>query len=249
MLRKLFQLIAFLITVVFVVVTLSFSAKESRNTTCNSIEVIFSKNDQIQIDRQEIIRLVKSSDAKLIGKQLTKINTDHIEKDIEKHQAVYKAEVYTITAKDTASYYGILGVKVKHREPVVRIMSSSGSYYLDRYGEKIPVSVNYSANVLVVTGDFSEEYAREKLLPFVLFIENDNFWKAQTEQVHVENKEEIILTPLVGDHLIDIGSVEDHEKKLRNMKEFYEQVLARNNWNKYKRISVKYNNQVIAKRR
>ncbi|MDD4143661.1 MAG: hypothetical protein PHN68_03395, partial [Prolixibacteraceae bacterium] len=247
--RRLFQLLTILAIIVFVVVTLAFSAKESRNTTCNNIEVIFREDDQIKIDREEIIRLVKSADTKLMGKQLRKINADHIEKEIEKHQAVFKAEVYKITAKDTTSYSGILGVRVKHREPAVRIMSSSGSYYLDSYGEKIPVSVNYTANVLVVTGNFSDTYASEKLLPFVLFIENDNFWKAQIQQVHVENQEELILTPLVGDHLIDIGSADDYQEKLSNMKAFYKQVLARNNWNKYERISVKYRNQVIAKRR
>ena len=249
MLRKLFQLITILIIIVFVVVTLSFSAKESRNTTCNNIEVIFREDDQIKINKEEIIRLVKSADTKLTGKQLRKINTDHIEKEVEKHQAIFKAEVYKITAKDTGSYSGILGVKVKHREPVVRIMSSSGSYYLDRFGEKIPVSVTYTANVLVITGNFTEKYAREKLLPLVLYIEKDNFWKAQLQQVHVENQEELVLTPLVGEHLIEMGSADDYEIKLCNMKAFYKQVLARNNWNKYERISVKYRNQVIAKRR
>jgi cell division protein FtsQ len=231
------------------VVTLSFSAKESRNTTCNSIEVIFRENDQIRIEREEIIRLVKSADTKLTGKQLRKINAYHIEKEIEKHQAVYKAEVYKITARDTTSYSGILGVKIRHRDPAVRIMSSSGSYYLDRFGEKIPLSVNYAANVLVITGNFSDDYARERLLPFVLFIESDSFWKAQIQQIHVKNQEELILTPLVGDHLIELGSIDDYENKLSNIKAFYKQVLARNNWNKYARISVKYRNQVIAKRR
>lgn len=249
MLRKLLKLIALFIITLFVVFTLAFSAKESRNSICNSIEVIFRENDQIKIDKDEIIRLVKSADPKLLGKQLKEINTEYIEKEVEKNQVIYKAEVYKIAARDSNSYSGILGVKIRHRDPVVRIMSSSGSYYLDRFGEKIPVSANYTANVLIVTGNFSDSYAAEKLLPMVLFIDQDDFWKAQTQQLHVENREEIILTPLVGDHLIELGTVDDYEQKLINMKEFYKQVLAKNNWNKYERISVKYKNQVVAKRR
>ncbi len=249
MLRKLFHIASILILAGFVIVTLSFTSREGRHTACNDIEVIFNEKDQIRISSDEIVRLVKIADSKIIGKELRRINADHIEKEIEKHQAVMNAEVYKITAKDTASYSGILGVRINHRVPVVRIMSSSGSYYLDKYGEKIPVSIYYSANVMVVTGSFSDKYAKEKVLPFILDVGNDPFWKAQTGQVHVENENEVLLTPLVGDHLIELGSLEDYEQKLINMKAFYKQVLAQNNWNKYGRICLKYKNQVIAKKR
>ena len=42
-----------------------------------------------------------------------------------------------------------------------------------------------------------------------------------------------LLTPLVGDHLIELGTLENYPEKLRNMKAFYKQVMANNNWNKY----------------
>ncbi len=151
--------------------------------------------------------------------------------------------------KDSSSYKGVLVVKVKHREPVVRVMSNTGSYYLDEFGGKIPISANYTANVLATTGFFPEKYATEKLLPFILFIENDEFWQAQIEQVHIEKNGEVLLIPLIGEHIIEFGKLDDYQRKLQKMKAFYEQVLAKNNWNKYKTVSLKYNNQVIAKRR
>jgi len=122
-------------------------------------------------------------------------------------------------------------------------MSSTGSYYLDKTGEQIPVSANYAARVLVSTGYFSEEFARNELLPFVLFLDENPFWKAQIEQVHVEQ------TAYSGDHVIELGALENYPVKLRNLKAFYEQVVARNQWDKYGQISVKYKNQVIAKKR
>jgi len=128
-------------------------------------------------------------------------------------------------------------------------MSSEGRYYLDRNGEAIPTSANYTANVLVATGYFSEQFAKTQLLPFVLFIEENLFWKAQVEQVHVEQNGDVLLTPLVGDHIIEMGSLEDYPQKLRNMKAFYQQIMAGNNWNMYQKLSVKYKNQVIAKKR
>ena len=87
------------------------------------------------------------------------------------------------------------------------------------------------------------------MLPFVLFVENDGFWQAQIEQVHVQQNGDVLLTPLVGEHIIEFGTLDNYERKLQKMKAFYEQVLANDNWNKYKTVSLKYNNQVIAKRK
>lgn len=249
MLRKLLKLIGFVVLVAFLVVTLAFSAKESRNIPCRSIEIEISDDELIKISKEEITRLVNSADEQLIGKDLEQINADFIETEVEKHQAIFNAEVYKVIVKDTVNYRGILGVRVKHREPAIRIMSAEGSYYLDKNGEKIPVSANYTANVLVATGYFSEKFAKEELLPFVLFLENNPFWKAQIEQIHVEQTGDIILTPLVGDHLIELGKLNNYPAKLRNMKAFYQQVMARNKWHEYKMVSLKYDNQVIAKKR
>lgn len=249
MLRKVLKLIGFVVLVAFLVVTLAFSGKESRNVPCRSIEIEISDDELIKISKEEITRLVNSADEQLIGKNLEQINADFIEREVEKHQAIFNAEVYKVIVKDTINYRGILGVRVKHREPAVRIMSAEGHYYLDKSGEKIPVSASYTANVLVATGYFSEKFAKEELLPFVLFLENNPFWKAQIEQVHVEKDGDIILTPLIGDHLIELGTLENYPAKLRNMKAFYQQVMARNKWNEYNMVSLKYDNQVIAKKR
>lgn len=249
MLRKILKLAGYLFLIAFFAVTLAFSARESRNISCRSIEIEFREDELIRTTKEEVARLIQVADNQIIGKELRQINADFIEKEVEKHQAILKAEVFKIVAKDSSSYKGILGVRVKHREPAVRVMSSSGTYYLDKTGEQIPVSTNYTARVLVATGYFSEEFAREKLLPFVLYLEENPFWQAQIEQVHVDQNGDVLLTPLVGDHIIELGSMENYQEKLRNMKAFYEQVLARNNWDKYEKISLKYKNQVIAKKR
>ncbi|MFW6289508.1 MAG: cell division protein FtsQ/DivIB [Mariniphaga sp.] len=249
MIRKIFILTGYLLLVVFMIITLSFAARKSDNVTCRNIHIEFGENELIQVSKEEIARLVRDADKQLMGKELKQVNADLIEKEVEKHPAVSNAEVFKVIAADSLSYNGILGVRVQHREPVVRIMSAAGKYYLDASGKKIPLSSSYTANVLVATGDFSEEFARRELLPFVLYLNSSLFWKAQIEQVHVENGGDVMLTPLVGDQVIELGSMESFPEKMRNLKAFYEQILAQNNWDKYKSISLKYKNQVIAKKR
>lgn len=248
MFRKLLKLAGILILIAFIVVTLAFTSGESKDVVCHDIEVSFSNSDVIHVNQNEILRKVKAADKQILNKTLDKINSDVIESEVEKIQAIREAEVYKIIVKDTASFKGVLVVKVKHREPVVRIISDNGSYFLDKEGNKIPVSSNYTANVLVVTGSLSEKYAAEEMLPFVQYIQHNDFWNAQIEQIHVEKDGDVLLSPLVGDQIIELGSLSDYESKLRRMKAFYEQVLVKNNWDKYKLISLKYSNQVIAKK-
>lgn len=250
MFRKLSKIGVFVVLAVFVVVTLAFTSLEYKNAACLDIEIAYGTDEVIQVDKDEIVRLVIAADTKILGKKFDKINAGLLEKAVEKHDAILSAEVYkVVTLSDSSSYQGVLAVKVKHREPVVRVMSNEASYYLDEFGGKIPISANYTANVLAVTGTFDEKFSKEKLLPCILYMERDDFWEAQIEQVHVEKNGDVILIPLVGDHTIEFGKLNRYEEKLRNMKAFYKQVLADNNWNKYKSVSLKYKDQVIAKRR
>jgi cell division protein FtsQ len=249
MFRKLIKLTGLLLVVGFLIATVAFTTFENKNNTCSKIEVNFRSNDIIKVTESDIIRMVKAVDNQIVGKSLKQINSEEIEKEIEKLKAIEKVDVYKVLVKDSTSFKGVLSVKVKHRKPVVRVMSTKGNYYLDKKGNNFPLSINYTANVLTVTGSISEEVAVTKMLPFVLYVENDAFWKAQIQQIHVQSDGDAILTPLVGDQLIELGSFDNYEKKLKNMKAFYEQVLAKNNWDKYKTVSVKYDNQVIAKKR
>lgn len=249
MFRKFLKIGVSLLPVIFIIGTLAFTSHESKDVVCSDIEIEIDEDDVINVEKSELVRLVKSADAKLMNKKMDQINSEIIEDAVEKHHAILNAEVYKIMAVDSGSIEGILMVKVDHRDPVLRIMSDQGNYYLDKFGGKIPISSNYAANVLVTTGYFTETFAKAQLLPFALFIENDDFWQAQIEQIHVEKNGEVLLTPLVGDHIIEFGDLENYKTKLKKMRAFYEQVLVKNNWNKYKTVSLKYNNQVIAKKR
>jgi cell division protein FtsQ len=249
MLRKILRLTGFLVLIVFIIVTLAFTSIESKNILCTDIQVVFNKKDIISIDKDKLIRLVKSADKKVLSKNLNEINAEIIEEEIEKLPAILKADVYKLIVNDNGAYKGTLVVKVKHREPVLRVITSSGSYYLDKFGMKIPVSIKYASNVMVATGSVSETFAVEQLLPFVLYVEDSDFWNAQIQQIYVEEDGDVLLSPLVGGHIIELGDLNNYRWKLQIMSAFYKQVLAKNNWDKYEKVSLKYNNQVVAKRR
>jgi cell division protein FtsQ len=242
------HIFAWIILVVALVVTLAFSWAETSSAECREIVVKYDGNQSVQLSSQDIIRIVKAADNKLIGKKLSEINSEEIEQELESHSAILKADAYKLVVRDSSSYKGVLAVKVRHRTPIMRVMTSDANYYLDAEGVKFPTSTRYSANVVIVTGNVNEELARNSLLPMILYVAQNDFWQAQIKQIHVDRNEEIILTPLVGNQLIEFGTAGNYREKLRNLMAFYQQVMTNSNWNKYERINLKYSNQIIAKK-
>ena len=53
----------------------------------------------------------------------------------------------------------------------------------------------------------------------------------------------------MGNHLIYLGKLNHFESKLERVKVFYEKALNRVGWNKYSRINVEFDNQIICTKR
>jgi len=249
MFKQLAKISGVILLVLFLMITLAFTSLKYKKVACSSVKVEYAADDVISVNKKVILHSIKRTDKKIIGKTLKQINAAKLEAGIEKNPAILSAEVYKVVTKDTSSYKGVLVVKIKHREPVLRVMNRKECYYIDETGHRFSAMSSCPARVLIATGAITEAFVRQELLPFILYLNKDEFWKAQIEQVQVNKNKNVVLAPLVGNHRIELGTLDSYEKKLRNMKAFYKDVLAKNNWNKYSSINLKYKNQVIAKRR
>jgi cell division protein FtsQ len=101
----------------------------------------------------------------------------------------------------------------------------------------------------VATGYIDRQFASDGLLKVVRAIERSDFWKAQVEQIDVTKEGFVQLVPRVGDHLLILGTVDKVEEKLDRLMNFYHNGLENIGWNKYRSISVAYENQVVCKKR
>ena len=140
---------------------------------------------------------------------------------------------------------GSLCIKVLPRHPVLHIIAQNGEdYYVDNQGETMPVG-NVNVDLCVATGNITKDYARKKLLPLALFINEDAFWKQQIVQINITAKHEVELFPRVGDHTIFMGSPDEYEKKLQKMRLFYKNGLPLVGWNRYKTINLAFDGQIV----
>jgi cell division protein FtsQ len=83
----------------------------------------------------------------------------------------------------------------------------------------------------------------------IKYIDDNDFWSAQIDQIYVDSNNDIDLIPRVGNQLIHIGTTENIEGKLKNLAAFYDKVLPEVGWNKYSVINLEYKDQIVCKKR
>ena len=151
----------------------------------------------------------------------------------------------SLLAQIDSSVGGKVAIDIYQRVPVMRVMSSNGNnYYLDNAG-KIMTAAGKSIHVVVATGFIDRKFAQTELYPLGKFLQSDKFWESQIEQINVTPKQELELVPRVGEHILFLGKPGNYKEKFSKLRTFYQSALNRVGWNKYERISIEFNNQII----
>lgn len=239
MIKKiLILLFLLLITTYLVVAVTAFNAKPS-GQVCKGMELIIKDSiDHGFISQKEVLRLLKSKKLSPVGKPMNEVNTRLLEEELNQHPLIENAECYRTPGCK-------IGIEVTQRLPILRVMAGNGdNYYIDNKGKIMPIP-HSSAHVAVVTGHVDRDFATKELYPFGLFLQNNPLWNAQIVQINVTPAKELELVPRVGDHIIFLGKPGDYEDKFERLKTFYKKGLNQIGWNKYSRISLEFNNQII----
>jgi cell division protein FtsQ len=184
-----------------------------------------------------------------MGRKLEDINIHELEKRLNANPFIESAKVYE-------DMDGVISIEISQRSPVMRVMNQfDQDFYVDQHGIKIPLSDNFTANVLAANGFIEEPFGdkidtlhtsiAKDLFKTVQFIRADSLWSAQIAQIYVNQDHEMELIPRVGSHRILLGNADSLDVKFKNLKIFYKKALPLVGWDAYKTINVKYANQVI----
>jgi cell division protein FtsQ len=212
---------------------------------CQEIEVKINPNSPKFLDETEITDMLQKSGEMIIGNKLSSININKLETKLSASSSLANVQVFKKVESKGLSFRGKLVVTLDERTPIIRIKDSGEDYYMDMDGNRIPVSPKYVERIMITSGTVPDLETQAGLLKMADFVNKDNFWKAQIEQVFVQKNGELLLLPQVGDYLIEFGKPEDWVTKFRNLKAVYQQGFKNMGWNKYSIISVKYRNQVV----
>jgi cell division protein FtsQ len=83
------------------------------------------------------------------------------------------------------------------------------------------------------------------LFYFIKYIEKDKFWSAQFAQLKVDKRGMIEIFPQVTKQMIEFGDTYQYDEKLKKLKIFYDKILPDRGWNRYNRVNLKFENQII----
>jgi cell division protein FtsQ len=212
---------------------------------CQAVVVNINPSSPRFMDEAEIAGMIEKSGEPIIGHRLAAININKLEARLSSFTTLNNVEIFRKVDAKGISFTGKLIISVDQRTPVIRMKNSTDDYYFDSEGVKIPTSPKYVERILIATGTIPDDLVKKMLLKMADFINKDDFWRAQIEQVFIQENGELLLVPQVGGYLIEFGTPEEYELKLRNLKAVYQQGFKNMGWNRYKTISVKYRNQVV----
>lgn len=246
MVKRIIRIVSWSVTVILVAVSFGFSVIQTNKLTCRDIKVAIADSSEIGFLRaSDIEQWVRSNYSGVYGKSINHLKLRKIEESLEKIHAIEKVSVYTNICNNGEKDLGSLVVRIKQRTPVCRVMGFGRIFYMDQYGKTINWSARFTPRVIIVGGNFSTEYAKEKLLPLISFLNEDEFWGAQIDQIYVGPKGDLTLIPRVGDQTILFGSPDDYLIKFRNLKALYSEGFKTWGWTTYKTINAKYLNQIV----
>ena len=242
--KKFLVILVAVLVIGYLIFSANYFRDSSRNELCESFEVIIKDSARTQfVLSHDIVNLVKRYDLYPVGKRFAEINTLAIRDTILTNRLVESAEVYLTPG-------GAIIAAIQQREPVLRVVSSlKGNFYVDKDRRIMPVSSSFAVYVPMATGEIDEEFARNELFDFALFLHQNPDWDAWVEQIVVLPNREVELIPRVGDFRIVMGSLDDYPSKLSKFVLFVEEGLNNVGWNRYSAISLKYDNQVVCTRK
>ena len=263
---KKFKQIAFIalwsILIIGLLLSLGFVNKEQDSLLCKSLDIKVNQDDDVYfLNKMDIQQLIKERGDSIIGQPKSTVNIPELENALNSHPDIASSEVY-ITVN------GEVKVKVTQRKPIIRIINTNGdSYYLDIEGTLMPLSDKYTARVLIANGDIIEPYAKrytysiariaadsvmsknsmlDELYAMANYINADEFWKAQVQQIYVNTDKDMELVPRVGDQKIIFGDTTAMDEKFKKLLTFYRQGLNTTGWwDKYSTINLKFKNQIV----
>ena len=88
-----------------------------------------------------------------------------------------------------------------------------------------------------------------RFMEFIKRVNADSFWSAELTQVILTTGDKgniiIEMVPRSGDFTIDLGDTHNLGERLQSVRTFYDKVLRNVGWDRYSRISVRYDGQVV----
>ncbi|MBI3141947.1 MAG: hypothetical protein HYZ16_03890 [Bacteroidetes bacterium] len=241
-------------TTLMLLVLVSFGQRQIRDTAITSLEIEIKPTlHGTFITPDEVKQTINAYfPPTAVGHKINELSMFHADSVVTQNPFVKGAVAY-------ANVQGHMYVEIEQEVPILRIINNqSEGFYLGMDGQKVPLSLQRTARVLAATGSITErlspsdslvtQVARD-LLVIAQYLDNHVFFKALAAQLFVESNGDIVMvTKQEERHDVVLGNAQDLDHKFDKLKEFYTKVLPIKGWGAYRRIDLRYKDQIVAKK-
>ena len=223
-----------LFTVVFLY---GFTSHRNELRKVKDVTIEFTNPNNLLLSYEMVNKLLIQKNGQEVNQPKSSLNLHEFENSLIRNPFIEHAKV-SVTIK------GSIKTLITQRTPIARVNAGSGVYYIDKQGVKVPLSANYSARVLLISGKIKSRDI-PNLLVLIQQINSNEFLTNLIVGIQKNAANEYVLQTRVYDQYIYLGEISELNSKFKKLEAFYNEAIKEGEVELYKTINLKYNNQVV----
>ena len=223
--------------IALVIFLFSFTSIRNESRKIRGSAVFFVEDNSLFIKQESVNKLLIENKTQVSAIEKVTLDLNKLEKSIAQNPMIEKSEVYV-------SIDGILTAKVEQKTPIARVFDASSSYYIDYHGRKMPLSEEFTARVPVVSG-ITTPKSLQQIVPVLQYIFKDPFLKKNIIGVELVPVSGLRMLNRNYDYEIEFGKPMRIDSKFTCYKAYFQKAVLDNSLTKYKRINLKFTQQVV----
>ena len=219
-----------------------FAFSSSRNSMRKTSEpvILFSHEDSLNnnlfVTHETVSKLLIQNQGSVSDKPKDIIDLNELEKALNSNPMIKQAQVFMTVD-------GLITAEIEQKKPIARV-STKASYYIDDQGLFMPLSANHSARVPLVTGHI-EKNNLESVYRVARKVQEDEFLKSHVIEIVQDLDGDIDLKFRTNDFKVHLGTLEQMDKKINNLKAFYKKAMRDSILDTYSVVNLEFDKQVI----
>ena len=219
-----------------VVFLFAFASNRNANKSVSKPIVKFIGDNNLFITNETVSKLLIQNYGSVKNVPKETLDLNKLENALKSNPMIKTAEVYV-------AVNGTLNAEIEQKTPIARV-STNASYYIDDEGLYMPLSNNYSARVPLVTGHV-EKNNLKNIYKVANKIIDDEFLKTNVIEIHQNADKSISLRLRQCNFLVQLGDVNFLDKKINNLKAFYQKSIKEKTLDNYSKVNLQFDNQVV----